>query len=108
MASAYKILGQCFPNAKTLTALYECPAASEAIGTLFCCNTGPDEISVTIGVTLSGETPVQNKGYLCADKVVKVGEEFSIPNICLGAGDVLSVKSNYATAAFNFLGSLIS
>jgi glucose-6-phosphate dehydrogenase assembly protein OpcA len=109
MPTVYKVLGQSFPSANTLTTAYTVPAASSAVvSTIVVANLGGAPTTFRIAVRPAGET-VENKHYVAFD--VSIAPEDSITltmGVTLAATDVVSVESLNGQTSFNIFGSEIA
>ena len=106
MPTISKILGQVKPAATTATTLYTTPAATEAQGTLVCCNQATSDDKVRIALVKSGET-LAAKHYVCFDTVVPANGVME-KSFDLGAGDMISVYSTGGNISFTATGLEVS
>ena len=109
MATAYKVLGQSYPTADTLTTAYTVPSSTQTvISTITVCNLGPAPSSFRIAIRPDGEA-VANKHYIAYDASCAPQDTETLTlGLTLGDTDVVSVYSDLGTVAFNLFGSEIS
>jgi hypothetical protein len=109
MATTYKVLGQLEPSAETLTTIYTCPAATEAVVANICItNLSSSPAAIRIAIRPDGEA-INDKHYIVYDSGVDMySYEFLTMPITLNANDVISVYSSTGTVSFNVFGSEIS
>jgi glucose-6-phosphate dehydrogenase assembly protein OpcA len=109
MPTVYKVLGQSFPSANTLTTAYTVPAASSAVvSTIVVANLGGAPTTFRIAVRPAGAA-IANQHYVAYD--VSIAPEDSITltmGVTLSATDVVSVESFNGQTSFNIFGSEIS
>jgi hypothetical protein len=106
MATTYKVLGQSYPSAATLTTLYTVPAASSAvISTMTITNLGGTSTTYRIAVRVAGAA-ISNEDYIAYEISIPALDSLAITlGITLAATDVLSVYSTSGLVAFNAFGS---
>lgn len=108
MAETAKPLGQAYPAAGTLTALYTVPGATNAIvSTVVACNQGPVAADVRVSVAIAGaaDTPAQYVMYLTGALQLTAGDSAELTiGITLAATDVLRVWSSTGAISFNAFG----
>ena len=109
MATAYKVLGQNYPSAATLTTLYTTPSATKAVISSFVItNLSSTADNFRIAIRVAGAS-IDAKQYLFYDAPIKASESiFATLGITISATDVISVYSTNGTIAFIAYGSEIS
>lgn len=108
MTTAYKVLGQSAPSAKTLTTLYTVPSSTSAVAsTLAICNR---DVSTTYrvavrpaGVSIANQHYIVYDGYLAANDTILLTIGLS-----LAATDVVSVYAGSANTSFSLFGAEIT
>lgn len=108
MATVYKVLGQAFPSANTLTTAYTVPAASSAVvSTIVVANLGAAPTTFRIAVRPNAET-LENKHYVAYDITINGLDSITLTlGITVDASDVISVESFNGQTSFNIFGSEI-
>lgn len=109
MATNYKVLGQVEPAADTLTTVYTCPAATEAVVANICItNISSTLAAFRIAIRPNGDA-INDKHYIVYDAGIdSYSYEFLTMPITLDANDVISVYSTTGAVSFNVFGSEIS
>jgi hypothetical protein len=109
MPTAYKVLGQLYPSAATLSTLYTVPASTSSVGsTISICNLSatPDTFRVAIR---TGGASISNEDYLFYEESIAGFSTVTLTaGITLATTDVVSVYSTNGTCSFNLFGSEIS
>ena len=94
MAITRKCLGQEYPSGLTPTAIYTCPAATEAVIssiTAANCTGSPDTFSIALRC---GGAPLEYKHVLFLDVPIPANDTFiATIGICMSADDILEVTS---------------
>lgn len=105
MANAYSVLGQSAPSATTLTTLYTCPGATEAvISSLNVCNRSATATTFRIAVRPAG-AGIADAHYLAYDAEILGNEIYCFTEgMSLEATDVISVYNTLATVSFSVFG----
>lgn len=108
MATVYKVLGQSFPSANTLTTAYTVPAASSAVvSTIVVANAGAAPTTFRIAVRPNAET-LANKHYVAYDVSIAPQDSITLTlGITVDASDVIDVESFNGQTSFNIFGSEI-
>lgn len=106
MTETYKVLGQAFPAATTLTALYTVPGATKAVvSSITACNqhaTDPGTIRLSIAKLGAADAAKQ---YIWYDINMPLrGTRDIVDGIGLEATDVIRVYSSHGAHAFNAWG----
>lgn len=102
----YKVLGQLFPSASTLTTLYTAPGQVVA-STLSVCNQGPAATSFRVAVRPNGDA-INQKHYVAYDTNVNAYDSvFLTLGMTLSGTDVVSVYAATSSLAFNLFGTEI-
>jgi hypothetical protein len=109
MATTYKVLGQVYPAADTLTTAYTVPGTTQTVvSTITVCNLGPTSTSYRIAVRPDGEA-IANKHYIAYDASIAPQDTQTLTlGLTLGDTDIISVFSDLGTVAFNLFGSEIA
>ena len=109
MATSYKVLGQTYPSASTLTTGYTVPSTTEAvISTITVCNLGGAPDTFRIAIRPNGAS-IENKHYIAYDSSIAPQDTVTYTiGITLGDTDVVSVYSFLGTTSFNVFGSEIA
>lgn len=109
MATAYKVLGQSYPSAATLTTAYTVPASSSAVvADIAMCNLGAYPTTVRVAVRPAGAA-IANQHYVAYD--MSIASQETIPlqlGMTVAATDVVSVYSLSGLVSFNLFGSEMS
>jgi hypothetical protein len=108
MAETNKVLGQAYPAAGVLTAVYTVPGATSAIcSTIVACNQSDVATDVRVSVAIAGaaDTPAQYIGYLRNGLQLGGGDsaEFTF-GLTLATTDVIRVYSGNGAVSFNVFG----
>jgi hypothetical protein len=108
MATVYKVLGQSFPSANTLTTAYTVPAASSAVvSTIVVANLGGAPTTFRIAVRPDAAT-IENKHYVAYDVSIAPQDSITLTlGITIDASDVVDVESFNGQTSFNIFGSEI-
>lgn len=101
-----KIFGQSKPAAATPTELFQVTAATEAQGTLTCCNQSSADEKVRVALVKSGEA-LAAKHYICYDTTVPANGLLD-KTFDLGAGDSINVYSTGGNVSFTATGLEVS
>lgn len=106
MADSFKVLGQSYPAAATVTTLYTVPALTSAvISTLIICNqsqTAADTVSVLVRVAGAAVT---NKQYILYLNPMNPSDTYTATiGLSLATTDVISCFSTNGTSSFNLNG----
>lgn len=109
MPTVYKVLGQSFPSANTLTTAYTVPAStSTVVSTIVVANLGGTPTTFRIAVRPAAAS-IANQHYVAYD--VSIAPEDSITltmGMTLATTDVVSVESFNGQTSFNLFGSEIA
>jgi hypothetical protein len=110
MTDTFKVLGQAYPAANTITTLYTVPAATSAvISTLTICNqstTVADTVSILVKIAGASTTNAQYILYL---NPMNPTDTYSATiGISLATTDVISCFSTNGTSSFNLFGVQIT
>jgi hypothetical protein len=109
MPTTYKVLGQLYPSAATLSTLYTTPSSTSSVGsTITICNlsANPDTFRVAIRV---GGASISNEDYLFFEESIAGFSTVTLTaGITLATTDIVSVYSTNGTCSFNLFGSEIS
>lgn len=110
MPTQYKILGQSYPSAATLTTAYTVPSATNTVvSTVAICNNSNTVSSYRIAIEPSAESVTENKHYIARDTQIQAYEsQYITIGISLDAGDKVRVYSSNGMMSFNIFGSEIS
>ena len=110
MATTYRVLGQIYPSASTLTTAYTVPALTSAIVSTICVsNQTTVATSYRISVEPSGNGSTVPKNYIAKDSVVSGLENHYITiGITLASGDIVKCYSESGQVSFNLFGSEIA
>lgn len=103
MAEARKTLGQNFPAAGVLTALYT--AGVQAIAsTLFVCNQSPSPTTFRVSKAINGaaDTPAQYL-FFDVDLAAKESRGFTV-GLAFAVGDIMRVQSLNGQVSFDLEG----
>lgn len=106
MANTYKILGQAYPGAASLTEAYAVPAATQAIlSNITVCNLSATPTSFRIAVGIAGAA-ITNSQYIAYDYPIAANETvmFNEAGISLEETDTIDVYATLGTLAFNIFG----
>lgn len=108
MATAYKVLGQSFPAASTLTTIYTVPSAKYAIiPNIIVCNLGAYATTIRVAVRPAGAA-ISNLHYNVYDMTIQPQETIPLPfTISMGATDKLDVLSLSGLVSFSAYGTEI-
>ena len=107
MAAVYKNLGGgSYPSANVLTDLYTVPGATEAIvSSIVCANRGDRPAKVTVTHAIAGAAD-EAKQTIVPETRVPAKEPYILTiGPTLAATDVVRVKSDSGTVAFNMYGA---
>lgn len=109
MATSYKVLGQSYPTADTLTTAYTVASSTETvISTITVCNLGPAPSTYRLAVRPDGAS-IENKHYIAYDATLAPQDTQTLTlGMTLNASDIVSVYSDLGTVAFNLFGSEIA
>lgn len=102
---AYKVLGQSNPTVDTNTDLYTVPASTEAVASsLVVCNRGVSPLEFRVAVRPAGAA-ISDEHYLYYGTTLTAEATFTATlGITLEATDVVTVRTDVATASFNLFG----
>lgn len=112
MPTIYKVLGQEAPAADVDTTLYTSPASTQTvISTITVCNFGEADAppaEFRIAVRPAGAV-LANKHYVYHHAALAEGATVAITiGITLAATDVVTIRTDTATLAFNAYGTQVS
>lgn len=109
MATTYKVLGQAYPTAATLTSLYTVPSATQTVvSTVVATNQSANADSVRIAIRPAGAS-VANQHYIAYNVLVPSNGNLSFQfGITLATTDVISIYSLNGTTSFSAFGSEIA
>lgn len=109
MPTIYKVLGQSYPNATTLTTLYTVPASTDTVvSSINVANLGGNQDSVRVAIRPAGAS-IANEHYIAYNVPLAAGAVLQLTSgFTLDATDVISVYSTTGTSAFSAYGSEIS
>lgn len=109
MATTYKVLGQAYPTAATLTSLYTVPSATNTVvATLVATNQSGTADTINIAIRPAGAS-ITTQHYIAYGVSVPGNGNYSIQyGITLAATDVISVYSLNGTTSFSTFGSEIA
>ena len=109
MATTYKVLGQAYPTAATLTSLYTVPSATQTVvSTVVATNQSANTDSVRIAIRPAGAS-VANQHYIAYNVLVPSNGNLSFQfGITLATTDVISIYSLNGTTSFSAFGSEIA
>lgn len=109
MATTLKVLGQSYPSATVLTALYTVPGATSSVcSSLTIANLSAVSDTFRVAVRVGG-AGISNEHYLYYDIPINGNDTFSATlGITLATTDVVSVYSENGTLAFNLFGQEIT
>lgn len=110
MPEAYKILGQSFPGAATLTDIYTVPAIVGTVNSsITICNQSSTQTAlIRVSQAIGGavDTPEQ---YIYYDLDIPPNDTFiATIGVTLAPGDVIRVYSDLSIISFNMSGTEIS
>jgi hypothetical protein len=105
MADALKVLGQLFPSATTLTALYTVPAVTQTTASsIIICNQSSTPTTFRVSVAIAGAGDASQQ-YLYYDLAIAGNDTFiATIGISLATTDVINVYAGAATLSFNLFG----
>jgi hypothetical protein len=106
MTDTFKVLGQSYPSAATITTLYTVPAATSAvISSVVICNlstTAADSVSILIKIAGAATS---NQQYILSLLPMQPNNTYSaVLGISLATTDVISCFSTNGTCSFNIFG----
>lgn len=106
MTDTFRILGQAYPSAATITTLYTVPAATSAVvSTLMICNqsqTAADTVSILVKI---GGAATSNQQYILYLNPMNPSDTYTATiGISLATTDVISCYSTNGTSSFNVFG----
>lgn len=102
----YKVLGQTFPSASTLTTLYTAPSQA-VVSSLSVCNQGTAATSFRVAVRPGAEA-INQKHYVAYDTAVNANDTvFLTLGMTLSGSDVVSVFATTSSVSFNLFGTEI-
>lgn len=109
MPTVYKVLGQSYPNATTLTTVYTVPAlTSTVVATINVANLGGVQDVIRIAIRPAGAA-ITNSQYIAYGVPLAAGAVLQLTSgFTLATTDVISVYSTTGTSAFSVYGSEIS
>lgn len=109
MPTVYKVLGQSYPNATTLTTAYTVPAlTSTVVATINVSNLGGNQDTIRIAIRPAGAS-IANQHYIAYNVPLAAGAVLQLTSgFTLATTDVISVYSTTGTSAFSVYGSEIS
>lgn len=101
-------MGQSFPGATTLTALYTVPASTSAVvSTIVACNQGA-ATSIRLSVAIAGAADASAQ-YIAYDVAIGANTTYTFTiGVTLATTDVIRVYATLATVSFAAFGSEIS
>lgn len=99
MANSYKILGQIFPTANSITNVYVTSASASAIvNTIYITNQDTANANVDLIIRPINET-LQNKHYLLRSQFLGAADTIIInPNLTLNSAVILAANNSYRTS----------
>lgn len=105
MAESIKMLGQSFPAAATLTALYTVPSSASAVGsTLTVCNQDDAPTTFRVSIAVAGAADA-SKQYVYYDVPLASNDTFAATiGWSLTALDAVRVRSGNGRCSFNLFG----
>lgn len=109
MATTYKTLGQLNPTAATLSTLYSCPAATQAIASsIIVCNQSNLSATYRIAIRPNGAA-INSSHYIVYDATIDANSTVAYTlGITVDADDIISVYASSASMSFNVFGSEIA
>ena len=109
MPTTYKVLGQLYPSAATLSTLYTTPSStSSVVSTITICNLSATPDTFRVAIRASGAS-ISNEDYLFYEESIAGFSTVTLTaGITLATTDVVSVFSTNGTCSFNLFGSEIS
>jgi hypothetical protein len=109
MPTTYKILGQLSPSANTLSNVYICPSATQAVvSTITVCNQNATNASYSISVAQDG-APDNVAQYIIRGGVVPAADSIGITlGITIDASDIIKCNTNSANISFSIFGAEIT
>lgn len=109
MATTYKTLGQLNPTAATLSTLYSCPAATQAIASsIIVCNQSNLAATYRIAIRKNG-VAINASQYIVYDATIAANSTVAYTlGITVDADDIISVYASSALISFNVFGSEIA
>jgi hypothetical protein len=110
MPTAYKVLGQVATAAATETALYEVPAATQAVvSSIAITNQAASSATFRIAIRPSADATTTAKHYLVYGTTVGAADTVVLTiGVTLAASDKIMVFASSATLSFSAYGSEIS
>ena len=100
----YKVLGQTFPSASTLTTLYTAPSQA-VVSSLSVCNQATSATTFRVAVRPGAET-INQKHYVAYDTTVNANDTvFLTLGMTLSGSDVVSVFAATSSISFNLFGT---
>ena len=109
MATTYKILGQVNPPIATLSTLYSCPAATQAIASsIIVCNQSNLDATYRIAIRQNG-VAINPTQYIVYDATIAANSTVAYTlGITVDADDIISVYASSASISFSAFGSEIA
>jgi glucose-6-phosphate dehydrogenase assembly protein OpcA len=109
MPAIYKVLGQSYPSATTLTTLYTAPSSVDAIvSTINIANLGSAQDTIRIAICPAGAS-IANQHYIAYNVPLAAGSVLTFTiGATLDTTDIISVYSLLGTSSFNAFGSEVS
>jgi hypothetical protein len=110
VGSAIGSLGQQYPEAATLAALYTVPAgASAVLSTVFVCNQSSETTTFRLLHSVGGLGDTENKEYLYYEEPVDGYCTFAVTlGITMSGNDILLAQSANGRCSFNVYGESIT
>lgn len=108
MAVTYKVLGQIEPSAATNTTLYTVPTGAgnyAVVSTLTACNLSASTDTIRVAVRPAGETLADKHYVIYESSINSYQTDIYTIGITVASTDVVTVRSNNGTTAFNLFGS---
>jgi hypothetical protein len=109
MPTIYKVLGQSYPSAVTLSTLYTVPASTDTVvSSINVANLGGNQDTIRIAIRPAGAS-IANQHYIAYGVPLAAGAVLQFTSgYTLDTTDVISVYSTTGTTAFSAYGSEIS
>jgi len=110
MATTYRVLGQVYPTALTLTTAYTVPSATQTIvSTIAINNQSVGMTMYSITIEPSGTVSTANLNYIARDAIINGNEtQYITVGLTLNTADVVKVLSENGNVSFNLFGSEIA
>jgi hypothetical protein len=108
MATTYKVLGQSYPSASTLTTLYTVPSSTQTVvSTIGVSNQTGTQLKFRIAVRPAGET-ISEEHYIVYDSPISGNDSLFITvGATLAETDVLTCYATTSGLSFSAFGSEI-